>query len=66
MKYIKGFNESYDDIFDIIKSNCNCDDDDLIEEAIAEAENYLGGSNNNSEIISFVSGYIIGAKNYGR
>jgi hypothetical protein len=66
MKYIKKFNENseYGEIFDIVKSHCECDDDDLIEEAIAEAENSIGSTNNNSDIINFVNGYVIGVQNY--
>jgi hypothetical protein len=66
MKYIKKFNENseYGEIFDIVKSHCECDDDDLIEEAIAESENSIGSTNNNSDIINFVNGYVIGVQNY--
>lgn len=62
MIHIRKFNESkeYSEMFNIVKSHCISDDDDLIEEAMEEADNFGGFDNNNSELIAFVNGYIIG------
>jgi hypothetical protein len=64
MKHIRKFNESkeYSEMFYIVKSHCISDDDDLIEEAMEEADNFGGFDNNNSELIAFVNGYIIGVQ----
>jgi uncharacterized protein with von Willebrand factor type A (vWA) domain len=62
MKHIRKFNEDkeYDEIFYIVKSHCISDDDDLIKDAMEEAYSFGGFDNNNSELIAFVNGYIIG------
>jgi len=64
MKHIRKFNESKenDEMFYIVKSHCISDDDDLIEEAMEEAYNFGGFENNNSELIAFVNGYILGVQ----
>ena len=68
MKHLKAFEnldqEEMDEMFDLVKSNCNCSDDDLIREAINEAENFGGFGNHNIELIAFVDGYTIAALNY--